>query len=98
MESHKQDEDNDEDSRETNWLEIFMVFRSRGFTDEEICQLSYPKFKAYLENMNNPLFFPLVVPYMGTGEEKGNEDENKITSADELMSIVASMNEDFRGV
>ena len=94
MESHKKDEDNGEDSEKTNWLEIFMVFRSRGFTDEEICQLSYPKFKAYLENMNSPLFFPLVVPYLG-GKE-GGDDENQITSKEELMSIVASMNNDFR--
>ena len=98
MESHKTNKDNDEDSKKTNWLDIFMVFRSRGFTDEEICQLSYPKFLAYLENLNSPLFFPLVVPYLGSGDENGNEEENKITSADELMSIVASMNEDFRGV
>ena len=94
MESHKKDEDNGEDSKKTNWLEIFMVFRSKGFTDEEICQLSYPKFKAYLENMNSPLFFPLVVPYLG-GKE-GGDDENQITSKEELMSIVASMNNDFR--
>ncbi len=101
MESHKKDEDNGEDSKKTNWLEIFIVFRSRGFTDEEICQLSYPKFKAYLENLNNPLFFPFTIPYIGTGEknEKGEieeTDENKITSREELMSIVASMNSDFR--
>lgn len=94
MESHKDNEDNDEDSKKTNWLEIFMVFRSRGFTDEEICQLSYPKFKAYLENLNSPLFFPLIIPYLG-GKE-GDEDENKVTSTEELMSIVASMNNDFR--
>ena len=94
MESHKENKDNGEDSEKTNWLEIFMVFRSRGFTDEEICQLSYPKFKAYLENMNSPLFFPLVVPYLG-GKE-GGDDENQINSKEELMSIVASMNNDFR--
>ena len=95
MESHKKDEDNGEDSKKTNWLEIFMVFRSRGFTDEEICQLSYPKFKAYLENMNSPLFFSLVIPYLGNGKEN-NDENNKITSKEELMSIVASMNNDFR--
>jgi len=95
MESHKENEDNDEDSKKTNWLEIFMVFRSRGFTDEEICQLSYPKFKAYLKNLNNPLLFPLAIPYMGSNENKNNE-ENKINSKEELMSIVASMNNDFR--
>lgn len=103
MESHKTDEDNDEDSTKTDWLDIFIVFRSRGFSDEEILQLSYPKFKAYLKRINNPLFFPIAVPYMGSGEkEEGGKSEGsnikngqKIASQEELLSIVASMNQGF---
>lgn len=98
MESHKEKEDNDEDSEKTDWCMIFILFRSRGFSDREILQLSYPKFKAYMENMNNPLFFPLVVPYLGSGEDNKKElsEENSIKSSNELLSIVASMNSDFR--
>lgn len=98
MESHKQDEDNGEDSKKTDWGMIFILFRSRGFKDEEVAQLSYPKFKFYMENMNNPLFFPLVIPYLGGGEKEGEntEDGNKVKSPEELLSIVASMNSDFR--
>lgn len=103
MESHKIDEDNDEDSTKTDWLDIFIAFRSRGFNDEEILQLSYPKFKAYLQRINSPFFFPIVVPYMGSGEkEEGGESEGsnikngqKIASQEELLSIVASMNQGF---
>lgn len=95
MESHKKDEDNGEDSKKTDWGMIFILFRSRGFKDEEIAQLSYPKFKFYMENMNNPLFFPVVIPYLGNGKE-GEDDSSKINSPEELLSIVASMNGDFR--
>ena len=99
MESHK--EDNDEDSKKTDWCMIFMLFRSRGFTDNEILQLSYPKFKAYLENINNPLFFNMMIPYLGTSDDKENNkvevsEKNAIKSKDELLSIVASMNSEFR--
>ena len=98
MESHKQGEDNDEDSKKTDWGMIFILFRSRGFKDEEIAQLSYPKFKFYMENMNNPLFFPLMVPYLGSGKdnESNSEESSKIKSPEELLSIVASMNSDFK--
>lgn len=93
MESHKNIEDNDEDSKNTNWCEIFMAFRSRGFSESEILQLSYPKFKAYMENLNNPIIFPLVVPYMGDGSQ--NKDE-KLDTKEELLNIVADMNKEFR--
>lgn len=92
MESHKILEDNDVDSEKTDWGTIFLVFRSRGFTDEEILKLSYPKFKFYLENINNPLFYSIAVPYMGGGEENGGA---KMNSKEELFSIVADMNNEF---
>lgn len=99
MESHKEIQDNGEDSKKTDWCMIFILFRSRGFTDEEILQLSYPKFKAYMNNMNNPLFFSLMIPYLG-GSKNENEndlsDENSIHKSEELLSIVASMNSDFK--
>ena len=92
MESHKNLEDNDVDSEKTDWGIIFIVFRSRGFTDEEILKLSYPKFKFYLENINNPLFYSIAVPYMGEGEDKSGA---KMDSKEELFSIVADMNNEF---
>lgn len=97
MESHKEKQDNDEDSKKTDWCMIFILFRSRGFSDQEILQLSYPKFKAYMNNMNNPLFFSMMIPYLGTGDKKEEvSEENTINNPDELLSIVASMNSDFK--
>ena len=101
MESHKNNEDSGDDSNKTDWCMIFMLFRSRGFTDDEILQLSYPKFKAYLENMSNPILFSMMIPYLGDGENKNKNkkvevsEENAIKSKEELLSIVASMNSDF---
>ena len=98
MESHKEKKDNDEDSKKTDWCMIFMLFRSRGFTDNEILQLSYPKFKAYLDNMNNPICFSMVIPYLGSPKDENNDEvssKNAIKNPDELLSIVASMNGDF---
>lgn len=98
MESHK--EDNGEDSKKTDWRMIFILFRSRGFTDEEICQLSYPKFKAYFDYINDPLFFGVMIPYLGSNEkEKSNSElisnSEKFSSREELFNMVASMNSGF---
>lgn len=98
MESHK--EDNDEDSKKTDWRMIFILFRSRGFSDEEICQLSYPKFKAYFDYINDPLFFGVVIPYLGSsdGKETGSKlisSSEKFASKEEFLNIVASMNSGF---
>lgn len=86
-------EDNDEDSSEkiTDWGLIFGLLKNRGFSHEEILNLSYPQFNAYMKHINNPLSYSVVIPYMGTGEEKKEE----MTSKEELLSLVADMNRDF---
>lgn len=90
MESHK---DNDGDSEKADWGMIFTLFKLRGFSDEEILKLSYPKFRAYLDNINNITILPIVIPYMGGAEDKkaGAEVETK----EELFNIVADMNKEF---
>lgn len=87
-------EDSEEDSKDekTDWGLIFMLLKSRGFTHEEILNLSYPQFNAYMKNINNPLSYSVTIPYIGGESDK---DEEKIDSKEELLSIVASMNNDF---
>ena len=86
-------EDNEEDSEKeiTDWGLIFMLLKSRGFSHEEILNLSYPQFNAYMKQINNPLTYSVTIPYMGGAEEK----EEEMSSKEELLSIVASMNKDF---
>lgn len=88
-------EDNDEDSEneKTDWGLIFMLLKNRGFSHEEILDLSYPQLNAYMKQINNPLSYNIVIPYMGNGEN--DEDKTKIGSREELLSIVADMNKDF---
>lgn len=89
-------EDNGEDSDEdkiTDWGLIFMLLKNRGFSHEEILNLSYPQFNAYMNNINNPMSYPVTIPYMGSGEEK--KDEEKVGSKEELLSMIADMNKDF---
>ena len=91
-------EDGDGDSEEeTNWGLIFMLLKSRGFSHEEILNLSYPQFNAYMKNINNPLSYSITIPYMGGGDdndESSNKD-GKVESKEELLSIIANMNNDF---
>ena len=87
-------EDNDEDSKKeevTDWSLIFMLLKNRGFSHEEILNLSYPQFNAYMKQINNPLSYSITIPYMGSGEEEKQE----IASKEELLSLVADMNRDF---
>ena len=86
-------EDNEEDSEDkiTDWGTVFMLLKNRGFSHEEILNLSYPQFNAYMKNINNSLTYSITIPYMGESEEK----EEKMDSKEELLSIVASMNKDF---
>lgn len=87
-------EDSEKGSEEeTNWGLVFMLLKSRGFSHEEILNLSYPQFNAYMKNINNPLSYSITIPYMG-GDSDKNEDA-KIESKEELLSIIASMNNDF---
>lgn len=91
LESTK-DSDGDSKKEETDWGLVFMLLKSRGFSHEEILNLSYPQFNAYMKNINNPLSYSITIPYMG-GEN--NDEEEKVESQEELLSIVASMNKDF---
>ena len=86
-------EDSDEDSKEKDidWGLMFMLLKSRNFAHEEILNLSYPQFNAYINNINNPLAYSITIPYMGSGEDKKEE----ISSKEELLALVASMNKDF---
>ncbi|MBQ3960957.1 MAG: hypothetical protein II683_04120 [Muribaculaceae bacterium] len=90
----KEDSEEDSKNEETDWGLIFMLLKSRGFSHEEILNLSYPQFNAYMKNINNPSSYSIVIPYMGSGEEKDSEDE-KIESKEELLGIIANMNNDF---
>lgn len=87
--------DNDEDSKEdksTDWGLIFMLLKNRGFSHEEILNLSYPQFNAYMKQINNPLSYSVTIPYMGGSD---NQEETAMSSKEELLSIVASMNKEF---
>lgn len=88
-------EDNDEDSeeKETDWGLVFAMLKNRGFSHEEILNLSYPQFNAYMRNINEPTAYSVVIPYMGGGE---STEEDKVSSKEELLSIVANMNKDFQ--
>ena len=85
-------EDNDKDSKkEIDWGLCFSLLKNRGFSHQEILNLSYPQFNAYMSNINNPLTFGITIPYMGNGEEKQEE----ISSKEEFLNIIADMNKDF---
>lgn len=90
-------EDNGDDSKEnivTNWGIIFMLLKNRNFSHEEILNLSYPQFNAYMNVLNNPLSYPITIPYMGDGEE--DEKGQEMSSKEELLALVADMNKDFK--
>lgn len=88
--------DNGEDSKkteDTNWGLVFSLLKNRGFNHEEILNLSYPQFNAYMNNINNPLTYSITIPYMGDG--KDNEKKEQFSSKEELLGLVAAMNKDF---
>ena len=90
----KEDSEEDSKNEETDWGLIFMLLKSRGFSHEEILNLSYPQFNAYMKNINNPSSYSIVIPYMGESEESKTED-GKVESKEELLGIIANMNNDF---
>lgn len=91
LESSK-DSDNDSDNK-IDWGLYFSLLKNRGFSHQEILNLSYPQFNAYMKEINNPLTFGITIPYMGSGEDKSEEKE--ISSKEEFLNIVADMNKDF---
>lgn len=97
LESHK---DSDDDSKKMDWGFIFSVLKNRGFSHQEILKLTYPQFNAYMNNITNSSTYNVVIPYLGSGEKEDIEtikkdESSKLSSKQELMSIVASMNSDF---
>lgn len=86
-----EDSDNDSEKEISDWGMLFMLLKNRGFSHEEILNLSYPQFNAYMKQINNPLTYSITIPYMGSGEEK----EESVSSKEELLSIVADMNREF---
>lgn len=96
MESKK---DNAEDSKKEkegmDWGLIFAMLRNRGFSHQEILDLSYPQFNAYMNNINNSLAYSITIPYMGSGEEEEEKAGGEIGSKEELLALVADMNRDF---
>lgn len=86
-------EDSGEDSKqeEIDWGLTFMLLKSRNFSHDEILNLSYPQFNAYMKHINNPLSYSITIPYLGSGEDKKEE----FSSKEELLALVASMNQDF---
>ena len=92
------DEDNGDDSKKESidWGLAFSILKNRGFNHKEILNLSYPVFNMYMRNVNNPLAYSVVIPYLGSGEEtEKNGEEQKFSSKEELLALVASMNNDF---
>ena len=89
LESSK-DSDKDSD-KAIDWGLYFSLLKNRGFSHQEILNLSYPQFNAYMNNINNPLTYSITIPYMGSGEDK----KEQITSKEEFLNIIADMNKDF---
>ena len=88
-------DDSEEDSKkeeETDWGMAFSLLKNRGFSHQEILNLSYPQFNAYMKNIYNPLTYEIVIPYMGSGDDKKTEE---ISSKEEIMNLVSEMNRDF---
>lgn len=95
MESKKDNAEGSEKEKEgMDWGLIFAMLRNRGFFHQEILDLSYPQFNAYMNNINNPLAYSITIPYMGSGEEE-DKAGGEIGSKEELLALVADMNRDF---
>lgn len=95
MESKKDNaEDSEKEKERMDWGLIFAMLRNRGFSHQEILDLSYPQFNAYMNNINNPLAYSITIPYMGSGEEE-EKAGGEIRSKEELLALVADMNRDF---
>lgn len=93
-ESHK-DSDDDSTQKEMDWGLIFMMLKQRGFAHNEILDLSYPQFNAYMKHINNPLSYSVTIPYMGGGTDEEEKEGSKVQTPEEILSIVSQMNQDF---
>jgi len=95
LESREDDGEDSESSEKepTNWGLIFSMLKNRGFAHEEILDLSYPEFNAYMNAINDPMSFGIVIPYIGGSKDK--KEGEKFESKEELLGLVASMNQAF---
>lgn len=95
LESKKDNaEDSKKEKERIDWGLVFAILKNRGFSHQEILDLSYPQLNVYMNNINNPLACSITIPYMGSGEEEGKVGE-EIESKEELFALVADMNRDF---
>lgn len=88
----KGDNEEEAENKETDWGMVFMCLKNRGFSHQEILNLSYPQFNAYMNNINNELTYSITIPYMGSGEKEENKDAIKIEGKEQLASIIADLN------
>lgn len=95
MESHK---DNDEDSEEKDgWGLMYMsLMRNLGMSINEINHLSYPQFKCLTKLLYEPSTFNVIIPYMGSSKDEGEEEVTEVKDGEHFASIIAQMNSDFR--
>ena len=96
MESKKDNaEDSKKEKERIDWGLVFAILKNRGFSHQEILDLSYPQLNVYMNNINNPLAYSITIPYMGSGEEEEEKAGGEIGSKEELLALVADMNRDF---
>lgn len=96
LESKKDNaEDSKKEKERIDWGLVFAILKNRGFSYQEILDLSYPQLNVYMNNINNPLACSITIPYMGSGEEEGKATGTEIGSKEELLALVADMNRDF---
>ena len=96
LESKKDNaEDSKKEKERIDWGLVFAMLKNRGFSHQEILDLSYPQLNVYMNNINNPLAYSITIPYMGSGEEEGKATGTEIGSKEELLALVADMNRDF---
>lgn len=93
MESSDEDNGEDSENESIDWGLAFAILKNRGFSHQEILNLSYPVFNIYMKNINNPLAYSVIIPYLGSGEDK--KETEKFSSKEELLAMVSSMNSDF---
>ena len=106
------DKDSSESSKKESteeyddWGMMFSrMIRTYHFSMEEMCNLSYPQFKALYMNIYNNKLFNFVIPYLGSSEDaKTNNktknegidiDESKELNVDEFQNLISLMNSEF---
>lgn len=97
--SLERSEDSTNSSEKTNWGTMFSQFM-KNYTSmriSDVLQLSYPQFKALYREICNIRTFPVVIPYMGGGEDSSKDENiknetNEITDKEGILQMIAGMN------